>query len=162
MSQLTWSTINGYFDLDDTVLDPDQPVTDDLLKKMNHNAKAGAVRCEIIYMGFYKHGNTVGVPSSPVDGYAYSRSEITYLWTEYSNRTPAGGFTPGQATPPALNSSNGGGGYVQFFSIDINDSTGVVSISREYHVQDGGSTSTTDGTIKAWALCQRQSVNQAN
>ena len=28
MSQLTWAAIPGFFDLDDAVLDPDQPVTD--------------------------------------------------------------------------------------------------------------------------------------
>jgi hypothetical protein len=162
MSQLTWSAINGFFDLADTVLDPDQPVTDDLMKKISHNAKAGAVRAEIIYMGFYKDGNTVGVPSSPVDGYAYVRSEITYIWAEYSNRVPAGGFTPGQATPPALSSSNGGAGYIQHKSYDVHDENGDVDLNIEYHVQDGGSTMTKDGTIKVWAICQRQSVNQAN
>lgn len=162
MSQLTWSTINGFFDLDDTVLDPDQPVTDDLMKKINHNSKAAAVRAEVIYMGFYKHGNTVGVPSSPVDGYAYARSEVMMIWQEYSNRAPAGGFTPGLAAPPALASVNAGSGYIQFKQWDINDATGAVSLVTHYHVEGGSTTVSNDGTIKVFAVCQRQSVNQAN
>jgi hypothetical protein len=161
MSQLTWAQINGFFDLADAVLDPDQPVTDDLLKKINHNAKAAAVRCEIIYMGFYKHGNTVGTPTSPVDGYAYSRAEMSCSFEIYTTRAPAS-ITPGQATPPAQASSNGGAGTIYWTKFDINDSTGAVSCQVSYYVQGGAETVTNDGCIKVYALCMRQSVNVSN
>jgi len=161
MSQLTWATIPGFFDLDDAVLDPDQPVTDDLLKKMNHNGKAAAVRPEIIYMGFYKHGDTVGTPVSPVDGYNYVRSELMFIWTMYSNRAPGGGFVSGQAAAPAQASSQGGALYNYPGEWDINDATGVVTLRTTYWT---GSTEvvTTDGIVKVWAICQRKSVNVAN
>jgi hypothetical protein len=161
MSQLTWAAIPGFFDLDDPVLDPDQPVTDDLLKKMNHNGKAAAVRCEPIYMGFYRHGDTVGTPASPVDGYNYVRSEVMYVWTIYSNRAPGAGFVSGQAAAPAQASSQAGALYNYPGEWDINDATGVVTLRTTYWT---GSTEvvTTDGIVKVWAVCQRKSVNVAN
>jgi len=161
MSQLTWAQINGFFDLADAVLDPDQPVTDDLLKKINHNAKAAAVRCEIIYMGFYKHGNTVGVPVSPVDGEQYLRSEVMNVWTMYSNRAPGAGFTPGQAAAPSQANSQAGALYNCPGAWNINDATGLVSLRTTYWT-GASEIVTTDGIVKVWAHCQRQSVNVAN
>ena len=69
--------------------------------KISHNAKFGTVRSKLIFMGFYANGNTVPTPIDPDDGYAYSRGECQFVWTIYSNRAPAPGFVPGQATPPA-------------------------------------------------------------
>jgi len=41
---------------------------------------------------FYKHGDTVGTPLSPVDGYAYDQTEIVYEYSLYSTRRPGGFF----------------------------------------------------------------------
>ena len=75
MSQMLMSSIPGFFDLADSTIPGGQPLTDYALAKISHNAKFGAVRCEIIYMGFYGPGDTVAPPVSPVDGYSYSYAE---------------------------------------------------------------------------------------
>jgi hypothetical protein len=54
-------------------------LTDDSTSKISHNAKFAAVHCKIIYMGFCTAGNTASTPTSFVDGYAYSRSEVMYI-----------------------------------------------------------------------------------
>ena len=73
MAEFTLSAIPGFFDLADSALSAGQPVTDDSMLKISHNAKFGAVRSKLIFMGFYANGNTVPTPVDPDDGYAYSR-----------------------------------------------------------------------------------------
>ncbi len=164
MAQLTFASIPGFFDLGDSAIVGGQPLTDDAIGKISHNAKFGAVRCEIIYMGFYANGNTVPTPISPVDGYAYSRSEVMYVWSIYTNRTPAAGFVPGQAAPAPISASQAGNLYNFPGGWDINDATGVVSLKTTYNSNFSGLTEvvTNDGIIKVYALCQRSSVNVAN
>jgi hypothetical protein len=159
MSQLTFSSIPGFFDLQDSAIASGQPLTDDAIQKISHNAKAGAVRNERIYMGFFKNGDVVGVPRSPVDGYQYSRSEVQYDFVRYAIRGPAGGFVSGQAARPAPANSQPAGVY--WFVTDIDDSTGQVFMQTSYW--DGShETITNDGIVKVYAVCQRLSVNQAN
>ncbi|HLI33405.1 MAG TPA: hypothetical protein VKW70_00050 [Terriglobia bacterium] len=163
MSQLTWSSIPGPFDLANSAIAADQPLTDDSIQKISANAKFGAVRCEIIYMGFWANGGTIPTPVSPVDGYNYSRSEVMYIWSIYSNRSPGSGFVQGQATPPAQSNSQPQNGLYNFpGEWDINDSTGEVSLRTSYYSGGGSEVVTNDGIIKVWAICQRNSVNTAN
>jgi hypothetical protein len=160
MSQLTWSSIPGAFDIADSAIAGGQPLTDDAISKISHNAKFGAVRCEIIYMGFYTAGNTVPTPTSPVDGYAYSRPEVMYIPVFASSRSPAAGFTPGQAAFPTLATTDPGTGSLIIcpYQLDINDTTGVVTC-QIYWSNSGAEN---QGTVKVYAICQRSSVNAAN
>jgi len=160
MSQLTLSSIPGFFDLGDAAIAAGQPLTDDSISKISHNAKFGAVRCELIYMGFFAPGNTVGAPASPVDGYAYSRSEGMYIPILASSRSPAAGFTPGQAAFPTLATSDPGTGSLIIcpYQLDINDTTGVLTC-QTYWSTSGAEN---QGTVKVYAICQRSSVNTSN
>lgn len=158
MSQLTFSAIPGFFDLADSAIAGNQPLTDDSLQKISHNAKFAAVRCEIIFMGYFTNGDTAPVPSSPVDGYTYSRSETQMIGCIFSSRAPAAGFIAGQATPPPLeNNSAGQGNLIACpYTFDINDSTGAVL----YQTYWSGNGAIGEGTIKVYAVCQRSSLNQ--
>lgn len=160
MSQLTFSAIPGFFDLADSAIAGNQPLTDDSLQKMSYNAKFAAVRCEIIFMGFFTSGNTVPTPSSPVDGYSYSRGECMFIPILASSREPAAGFVPGQASFPVLaNADNYTGNLVASpYQLDINDATGVVTCSV-YGATNGAQA---QGTVKVYAMCQRSSLNQSN
>ncbi len=160
MSQLTFSAIPGFFDIADSAIVGGQPLTDDSISKISHNAKFGAVRCEIIYMGFYKPGDTVGTPTSPVDGYAYARAECMYIPIFASSRSPAAGFVSGQAAFPALATTDPGTGSLIIcpYQIDINDSTGVLTC-QTYWSTSGAEN---QGTVKVYAMCQRSSVNTGN
>lgn len=157
MSQLTMASIPGFFDIADSVMVGGQPLTDDILTKISHNAKFGAVRCEVIYMGYYANGNTVEAPQSPVDGYAYSYPECIFDARLVSSRSPAPGFVPGQAAFPAIANTNAGAGtlYAQYW--DCNDANGLVTIFTAYW--DGSNEhNTTDGLVKVHAICQRSSL----
>jgi hypothetical protein len=157
MSQMLMSSIPGFFDLADSTIAGGQPLTDYALAKISHNAKFGAIRCEIIYMGFYGPGDTVSPPTSPVDGYAYSYAECLFIPMLYSSRSPAAGYVPGQATPPALAGSDPGQGsmIVCPYQLDINDASGRVVI-QTYWSTSGAEN---QGTAKVLAICQRLSVN---
>lgn len=160
MSQLTFASIPGFADLADANIGPNKVLTDDSMVKISQNAKFAAVRAEIIFMGFYKHGDTIGVPTSPVDGYAYSRAEVMMDFTLFSTRPPASGFISGQATAPGIGASQPANLY--WFIVDINDATGVVSITTSYYKQGGAETTQNDGIVKVYAICQRSSINVAN
>jgi len=73
MSQLTLSSIPGFFDISDSALAGGQPLTDDTMLKISHNAKFAAVRTELLFMGFFQPGDAVPTrDSSP--GRRISRS----------------------------------------------------------------------------------------
>ncbi len=157
MSQLTFASIPGFFDLGDSTILGGQPLTDDAITKISHNAKFGVVRCEIIYMGFFKSGDTVPTPLSPVDGYAYTRQECLFTPLFASGRQPAAGFVSGQATFPVLANSDLGTGnlLVVPYQLDIDDSTGIVTCQ----VYFSGNGAQNQGTVKVYAICQRSSLN---
>jgi len=159
MSQLTLASIPGFFDLDDAVLAGDQPLTDDAIIKINENAKFAAVRPERISMGWYVNGNIVGLPVSPVDGYAYSAEECSFDVVGFCSRAPGTPFTPGQADHPPIASGGGGAGNVLYFDFDITPSTRAVSTAVSYYVEGGTETPTTDGMVKVRATCIRSSVD---
>jgi len=162
MSQLTLSAIPGFFDLADSAIAAGQPLTDDSMLKISHNAKFGAVRSKLIFMGFYANGNTIPTPIDPDDGYAYSRAECQFIWMIYSNRSPAPGFVPGQASPPAQSSSQPANLYNFPGGWDVNDATGLVTLRTTYYTPGGAETVTNDGIIKVYAVCLRLSQSSAN
>jgi hypothetical protein len=160
MSQLTMSSVPGFFDLADSAIAGGQPLTDDSLLKISHNAKFAAVRCEVIYMGFYTSGSTVPAPVSPVDGYAYQRSECLFIPIFASSRQPAAGFVPGQTTFPTLANNDLGTGSLLIvpYQLDINDTTGLVTCK----VYFSGNAAQNQGTVKVYCLGMRSSVNVGN
>ena len=161
MGGLNLSAIPGFFDLDDGAIAAGQPATDDSMLKISYNAKFGAVRSKLIFMGFYANGNTVAPPIDPDDGYVYSAAECQFVWSIYSNRAPAPGFAPGQTSAPAQSTSQLGQLYNFPGGWDINDATGVVTLRTTYW-QGGTELVTSDGIIKVYAVCLRLSLNTAN
>lgn len=160
MSQLTISAIPGFFDIADSALAGGQPLTDDSILKISHNAKFAAVRSEVIYMGFYASGNTVPTPSSPVDGYTYQRSECAFIPILASSRQPAAGFVPGQASFPILANNDLGTGALLAvpYELDVDDSTGTVTCQ----VYFSGNAAQNQGTVKVYCLATRSSINVQN
>ena len=163
MSQLTWSEINGFIDIPNSAIAGDEPLTDDSIQKISANAKAAALRPEIIFMGFFGHGDTIPTPTSPVDGYAYARAECSFIFNIYSNRSRAEPYTPGQQTPPPQASSQPQNGLYNFpGGWDINELTGVVNLRTTYYAGGGSEVVTTDGIIKVYCFAQRSSVSAGN
>jgi hypothetical protein len=162
----------GFIDIPDSSLAAHEIVDDEILVKIAENANFGIVRCEVIFMGFYKNGDTIPVPISVVDGYQYSRDEIVYNWWLYTTRAPSERFVSGQAGAPGTGIewfwgieigselSQEQPGSLYNYVADIDDSTGIVSIMVSYF--DQGSVAEqhrNDGVVKVFAICQRSSVN---
>ena len=160
MSQLTLSSIPGFFDIADTALTGNQPLTDDSLLKISHNAKFAALRPEVVYMGFYQPGDSVPTPQSPVDGYAYSRAECMFIPLLASSRSPAAGFVSGQQSFPVLASTDPGQGSLLCvpYQLDVNDASGRVTC-QTYWSESGVEN---QGLVKVYCMAVRSSVNVAN
>ena len=92
---LTLRSIPGFTDVPDSTFAAGQVVRGIDLAKIAENAEFGMVRFEI-FSGTYTDGETVDLPVSPVDGYAYSREELVYGWTLYSSVDAATGWASAQ------------------------------------------------------------------
>ncbi len=160
MAQLTFASIPGFFDLADSAIVGGQPLTDDAIGKISHNAKFGAVRCELFYMGFFRNGDIIPVPTSPVDGYVYQRSELLFFLIHASTLSPGAGFVPGQALFPGLANPAGQGTivatpYVMFYVPSTGPPPqGLVTLQNFYSI----SGAVNEGTVAVYGIGQRSSV----
>lgn len=160
MAQLTWATQPGAVDLPDTNLAADQPVTDYSLQKISNNAKFAAVRPETFY-GWYKNGETVLIPTSPVDGYVYSRQELEYDVAAWDSRSPASGASAnGALSKPVRANLNEGPGslFDMYFWVEEKNEAnpGLVHCFVSYW-NNGVETQTSAGTVKVRTIATRLS-----
>ena len=160
MSQLTFATIPGFVDIPDANLYADQPLTDYSLTKISNNAKFAAVRPETFY-GWYRNGEVVQLPVSPVDGYMYSRSELEYDIAAWCSRSPDGGAaTNGAAIIPARANSNDGPGslFLMDFWVEEKNEASPGLVHCEVHYWNNGSeTATNGGFVKVRTIATRLS-----
>lgn len=160
MAQLTFSTIPGVVDLPDSSLAADQPLTDYALVKISNNAKFAAVRPETFY-GWYKHGESVQLPVSPVDGYVYSRAELEYEIAAWCSRSPAGDAqTNGATTKPARASANDAAGtlFLMDFWVEEKNEPNPGLVHCEVHYWDSGTeVATNGGFVKVRTIATRLS-----
>lgn len=138
---LAFASAPGFFDLADTAFNLDAALTQTNIQQLNKNAKLSAVRSQIFYSGAYSNGQTVPVPTSPVDGYVYSRAELVYIAFWIHTVDPTTHITSGP-------------GRVRTKDFGINVSTGVISTEVSYW--DGHhETFTTDGLLGVIVFAQR-------
>lgn len=158
MAQLIWGTVPGAVDLPDGNLAADEPVTDYSLQKISNNAKFGAVRVETFF-GWYKDGEIVLIPQSPVDGYVYHREELEYDVAASCTRLPVGGTNGAIAKPARANGNSGAGSlfYTEFYVEEKSDAVpGLVHCDVSYW--DGSNeTPTNDGFVKVRTIATRLS-----
>lgn len=141
---LTLTSIPGFADLPDDSLLADSPALGLYLAKIAENAAFGMVRMEI-FTGSYKHGDTVGLPVSDVDGYNYSRSELLYTWAVQTTVNPSTGWLSGDDT-------------LWYGDWKVDQNTGAVS-TLEYYRRSGSHanpTQSNDGTLTVFTIAQRQ------
>ena len=121
------------------------------MKALNAAAKFGVVRNEQFF-GYYQNGESVVLPVSPADSYAYNRSELLYTWARYWSG-PAGSACGGTMTGPTRGHTSAAGTLLQFGD-DVNQATGLVSCTTSYW---SGSTEndTTDGVLLVVTHAQR-------
>lgn len=142
---LTLTSQPGFTDIAESAFDAGNAASATNMKALNANAKFGAVRCEQFW-GYYKHGETVQLPVSPADGYAYERSELRYSWSFYWTGAPPSSALNGTQTPPSRGATGGAGMLLQM-GANVNQSTGAVECSVSYYVHNGSQTDTNDGIL---------------
>lgn len=160
MSQLTFQAIPGFVDITDQALAADQPLTDYSITKISNNAKFAAVRPETFY-GWYRNAETVQLPTSRVDGYAYSRSELEYEIAAWCSRSPAGDATTnGAVTRPLRANANDAAGtlYLMDFWVEEKNEPNPGLVHCEVHYWDGSTeASTNGGFVKVRTIATRLS-----
>lgn len=140
---LTLTEPPGFADLQNSSLLHDTPALGIYLAKISQNAAFGMVRPEV-FAGLYKHGETVIIPTSAVDGYQYSLSECTFVWGIQSTLNQTSGWITG---PDSL----------WYAAWDVDQATGNVECI-EYYRRSGDNdqaAQSNDGLLQVWTICQR-------
>jgi hypothetical protein len=149
---LTLLTIPGFTEIPDTAFNAGGVASDTVMKELNAAAKFATVRNEF-FVGFYRIGETVQIPTSPADGYVYSRSELIYIGMPYYSAGSTSALN-GTTVPPAKGSTSGPGTLLEF-GWYIDQATGAVSGGVDYF-GGGTQTNTTDGIVFVLTIAQRQ------
>lgn len=124
MATLLLSSQPGFTEVPDQSLDAGNPVSSAVLKALNAAAKFAAVRTEQFW-GYYKHGETIALPISPADGYAYAREELRYTWSVFWTGSPPGSALLGTQAAPSRGATSGEG-TVLSMGFNVDQETGLV------------------------------------
>ena len=162
-------------------LDSGEVIAQALLQAINADVLVAVGMVEDFW-GYYRVGETVGLPTSPLDGYTYKRSELLYAWEIFSTAAAPGALNGTQAAP-APGAPSGTGQILQMgFSID--QGSGVISgvaqygpvgvageqgtyayinpvgvFSVSYYATKGAQTNTQDGILLVRTLARRMAQN---
>ena len=129
MASLTLSSQPGFTDLAASLFDAGNTVSDTTAKALNDAARFAAVRNEQFW-GFYRNGETVGLPTSPADGYTYARNELLYSWSFYWTGSAVAALL-GTHSTPTRGATTGGGTLLQAGAF-VDPATGAVSTNVSY------------------------------
>jgi hypothetical protein len=149
---LTLTGQPGFTEIADSSFASGAPVSDSVMTALNAAAKFAAVRNEQFW-GYYKSGETVALPVSPADGYAYSRAELLYVWSIFATGAPLVALN-GTQTPP-VNGTNTGPGNLLAVTGNVDQATGLVTTMTAYYVAGGAQTNTSDGVLCVVTMAQR-------
>lgn len=150
---LTLDVEPGFAEIPSSAFDASQPATAANMKGLNSNAAYGAVRDEQFW-GYYKHGETVQVPVSPIDGHVYARADLMYEFSIWYTGAPPSGALNGTHTTPSMGATSGGGQILKM-GFDVDQDTGLVTCMVAYYVSGGAETDTSDGILKVVTHAQR-------
>jgi len=152
VATLLLSSQPGFTEVPDQSLDAGNPVSSAVLKALNAACKFAAVRTEQFW-GFYKHGETVTLPISPADGYAYAREELRYTWSIYGTGSPPGSPLLGTQTAPGRGGTSGQG-TVLSLQFHVDQGTGLVECGVSYYKT--AQEDKTDGIVMVMTQATRQ------
>jgi hypothetical protein len=139
---LTFTSLaNQFKEVDPSQLLMGNTIPAKTLKQINDNIREACVVPEVFGPASYTDGQTVSLPTSPIDGYQYSRSELFYLysWDDFEATTSVRIIV--------------GEGFV-------NASTGVVTCTL-YELPHGGSgVSHSDGSLSVTVVAVRNGTGR--
>lgn len=134
----------GFLDISDTPLTHDKLAFGIHASVINDNAAFGLVRCEV-FQAIYVNGDTVDLPTSLVDGYNYSRDELTYIWGIRTTARPSDNWITGPQT-------------LWYAGWKVDQVTGEVFSEEWYRTSgtNGTAGQSNDGQLIVWTIAQRQ------
>ncbi len=144
---LVIQTPPGFADLANSALVANNPAFAIDLAKIYTNAVFGKERVEV-FQNHYKNGDTIPLPVSAQDGYAYSRNELTYIWAVESSADLASGWMTGQDS-------------LWYCGWLVDQTTGIVYCD-EWYRRSGAHydpVHTNDGVLRVFTIAQRQLTN---
>lgn len=145
---LTLNSIAGFSDLQNVVLAAEQPALGLHVAAIAGNAQMGMTRMEF-FQAKYHNGDTVILPTSPIDRYNYSRDELLYLWAINNTGNPANFWLSG---PDCL----------WYLAHKVDQVTGEVSCEEWYRkssVHNPDASISQDGILLVTTVAQRQLSN---
>ena len=148
---LSLAAVPGFTELPDSDFNAGATASDANMKALNAAAKFGVVRGEQFW-GYYRHGETVELPTSAADGYVYARSELYYIAIPYWSGSATAALN-GTQSPPARGATTGPGTLLQF-GYDVNQANGNVTCLASYYKTS--QTDTNDGILMVMTLALRQ------
>lgn len=113
-----------------------------IMKQLNDNIREAIATPEIFGPTNYSDGGTVSLPTSPIDGYVYSRSELFYIWSQ-----------------PAFGSTSSVRLIVGEGWVDI--STGAVHVNTWELPHGGVGTAYHDGTLAVTVVAVRSGTGRS-
>lgn len=143
---LSFDHIPGFSDMSDATLAAEQLSLGRKVASISENAAFGMVRLEC-FSGYFKDGDSVPLPKSPIDGYDYQRDELIYIWgiRDTVSQTSGTGWASGKDT-------------IWYLAANVDQATGKVSTSIGYRRSGSHWTPTTsnDGLLYVITVAQRQ------
>jgi hypothetical protein len=150
MASLTLASQPGFTAISNSNFDAGNVASDSDMKALNGDAQFAAVRNEQFW-GFYKHGETVQLPTSTADGYVYTRAELVYVWSLYWSGSAPGALN-GTQSAPARGATSGDGTVLQM-GFQVDPATGLVACDVSYFKT--AQTNTHDGILMVTVHAQR-------
>lgn len=135
---------NNFSEIDESFFMPGNTLRASNVLKIKQNIDEAILTPEFFGPTEYADGDTIALPVSPVDGYTYSRDEITYIWAW-----------------SVLRPGTGGGVRIPVFYGGITQSTGHVGLAcwrlTDHYVDDNN----TFCRIQVIVMARRQQVAPA-
>lgn len=140
----TFPTVQTNFaEIADSVFAAGQSLRASTVKQLNRNI--GQAVCTPEFFGFtnYSNGNTIALPTSPLDGYTYSRAELMYVFDWYN-------------TGPSSNPT----GRISLINATIDSATGNVTINAwRFDSGASGVALRHEGVIRVLVIAHRARTN---
>jgi hypothetical protein len=132
---------SNFVDLAESLFDAGAPLRDDAAAVANQNAKYAALRPEF-FVAEYHHGAVVPTPTSPIDGYAYTRDELEYAFE-------------------LVDSASYGDRRLLQFAVQVDPTNGAVAIHTDHLSGGGNVVGGNGGTARVITVARRGHVTDS-
>jgi hypothetical protein len=121
------ASVNLFSEVTDDKFAPGSSLRASTLKQVNRNINQAVCTPEFFAPANYNNGATIPLPTSPLDGYTYARSELFYIW-DWANTGPSV-FASGRLS--LVHGGISAAGVVTISDYRLNSGASSVSLAHE-------------------------------